>query len=120
MLGAIMAYARAGMPQLISSLSIAGATSPVTMEGTLVVQNAEVLAGIVLTQLIREGTPVVFSGSSSAAAMRYGTLEHRRTGDGRQYSRHGPDGPLSTGSPAAAAGRSPIRNCPMPRPVWSP
>lgn len=74
MLGAIMEYAKAGMPQLISSLSIAGATSPVTMEGTLVVQNAEVLAGIVLTQLIREGTPVVFSGSSSAAAMRYGTL----------------------------------------------
>ena len=74
MLSAIMVYARAGMPQLISSLSIAGATSPVTMEGTLVVQNAEVLAGIVLTQLIREGAPVVFSGSSSAAAMRYGTL----------------------------------------------
>ncbi len=74
MLGAIMAYAQAGMPQLISSLSIAGATSPVTMEGTLVVQNAEILAGIVLTQLIRPGTPVVFSGSSSASAMRYGTL----------------------------------------------
>jgi len=74
MLSAIMEYARAGMPQLLSSLSIAGATTPVTMEGTLVVQNAEILAGIVLTQLIREGTPVVFSGSSSAAAMRYGTL----------------------------------------------
>ena len=74
MLGAIMAYAEAGMPQLISSLSIAGATSPVTLEGTLVVQNAEVLAGITLTQLVREGAPVVFSGSSSAAAMRFGTL----------------------------------------------
>jgi trimethylamine---corrinoid protein Co-methyltransferase len=74
MLGAIMAYAQAGMPQLISSLAIAGATSPVTMEGTLVVQNAEILAGIVLTQLIRAGTPVVFSGSSSAAAMRHGSL----------------------------------------------
>lgn len=74
MLGAIMAYAEAGMPQLISSLSIAGATSPVTLEGTLVVQNAEILAGIVLTQLVRPGTPVVFSGSSSSAAMRYGTL----------------------------------------------
>ena len=74
MLGAIMVYAKVGMPQLISSLSIAGATSPVTMEGTLVVQNAEVLAGIVLTQLVREGAPVVFAGSSSAAAMRYGTL----------------------------------------------
>lgn len=74
MLGAIMAYAKAGMPQLISSLSIGGSTSPVTMEGTLVVQNAEILAGIVLTQLVREGAPVVFSGSSSATAMRYGTL----------------------------------------------
>ena len=74
MLGAIMEYAEAGMPQLISSLSIAGATSPVTLEGTLVVQNAEVLAGITLTQLVREGAPVVFAGSSSAAAMRYGTL----------------------------------------------
>jgi len=46
----------------------------VTMEGTLAVQNAEVLAGIVLTQLIREGAPVVFAGSSSCAAMRYGAL----------------------------------------------
>lgn len=74
MLDAIMTYAEAGMPQLISSLSIAGATSPVTLEGTLVVQNAEILGGICLAQLVREGTPVVFSGSSSAAAMRYGTL----------------------------------------------
>ncbi len=64
MSAAIMEYAKVGMPQLISSLSIAGATTPVTMEGTLVVQNAEILAGITLTQLVREGTPVVFSGSS--------------------------------------------------------
>ncbi len=70
----IMEYARAGMPQLISALAIAGATSPVTMEGTLVVQNAEVLAGITLTQLVREGAPIVYGGSSSATAMRYGTL----------------------------------------------
>jgi trimethylamine---corrinoid protein Co-methyltransferase len=74
MCGGIMEYAKAGMPQLISSLTIAGATGPVTMEGTLVVQNAEILAGIVLAQLIREGTPVVFSGSSSSTAMQYGTL----------------------------------------------
>ncbi len=74
MCGGIMAYAKAGMPQLISSLSIAGATSPVTMEGTLVVQNAEILAGITLAQLVKEGTPIVFAGSSSATAMRYGTL----------------------------------------------
>ena len=74
MCGAIMEYAKAGMPQLISSLTIAGATGPVTMEGTLIVQNAEILAGITLTQLVREGAPVIFAGSSSASAMRYGTL----------------------------------------------
>ena len=74
MLGAMMVYAEAGMPQLISSLCIAGVTSPVTLEGTLVVQNAEILAGITLTQLVRSGAPVIFSGSSSSAAMRHGTL----------------------------------------------
>ena len=74
MLSAMMTYARAGLPQLVSALSIAGATGPVTMEGTLVVQNAETLAGITLIQLVREGAPVVFAGQSTSAAMRYGTL----------------------------------------------
>jgi trimethylamine--corrinoid protein Co-methyltransferase len=74
MLGAIMAYAEAGQPMLISSLAIMGVTAPVTLAGALALQNAEVLAGIVLTQLIREGTPIVFSGSSSSAEMRTGSL----------------------------------------------
>ncbi|MBW2481029.1 MAG: trimethylamine methyltransferase family protein [Deltaproteobacteria bacterium] len=74
MLGAIMEYARAGQPQLISSLAIAGATSPATLAGTLAVQNAEVLAGIVLAQLIREGTPVVMAGASTNADMHTGAL----------------------------------------------
>ena len=74
MLSAMMTYARAGLPQLVSALSIAGATGPVTMEGTLVVQIAEILAGITLVQLVREGAPVVFGGQSTSAAMRYGTL----------------------------------------------
>lgn len=74
MTGALMEYAKAGQPQLISSLSIAGSTSPATLAGTLVVQNAEVLAGIVLAQLVREGTPVVYAAASSSTDMRYGTL----------------------------------------------
>jgi trimethylamine--corrinoid protein Co-methyltransferase len=74
MLGAIMAYAKAGQPMLISSMAIIGVTAPVTLAGALALQNAEVLAGIVLAQLVREGTPVVFSGSSSSAEMRTGVL----------------------------------------------
>ena len=74
MLSAMMTYARAGLPQVNSALSIAGATAPVTMEGMLIVQNAEMLAGITLIQLVREGAPVVYGGQSTSAAMRYGTL----------------------------------------------
>ncbi|MGD2272744.1 MAG: trimethylamine methyltransferase family protein [Desulfobacterales bacterium] len=74
MLGALMEYAAAGQPQVIASLAIAGATGPVTLAGTLALQNAEVLAGIVLAQLVREGTPVIFGGVSSIAELHNGTL----------------------------------------------
>lgn len=74
MLGAMIVYARAGQPQIINSLASAGATAPVTLAGMLAVQNAEILAGIVLTQSIREGTPVVYGSGSSAADMRSGML----------------------------------------------
>ncbi len=74
MLGALMEYAAAGQAVLIASLAIAGATGPVTLAGNLALQNAEVLAGIVLIQLVREGTPVIFGGASSNAEMRNGTL----------------------------------------------
>jgi trimethylamine--corrinoid protein Co-methyltransferase len=74
MLGAMMVYARAGQPQIINTLASAGATAPTTMAGMLTVQNAEILAGIVLTQLIREGAPVVYGSGSSCADMRSGML----------------------------------------------
>jgi trimethylamine--corrinoid protein Co-methyltransferase len=74
MLGALMEYAAAGQPVVITSLAIAGATGPVTLAGNLALQNAEVLAGIVLVQMIREGTPAVFGGASSNTEMRNGTL----------------------------------------------
>ncbi len=55
-------------------LSIAGATGPATLAGNLALQNAEILAGIVLAQLVREGAPVVFAGVSSNAEMHSGAL----------------------------------------------
>ena len=74
MLSAMLVYAKAGQPQIVNTLASAGATAPVTLAGMLAVQNAEILAGIVLTQLIREGTPVVYGGGSSCADMRSGML----------------------------------------------
>ena len=48
MAGAIMAYAEFNQAQLVNSLSISGATTPATLPGLIALQNAEVLAGIVL------------------------------------------------------------------------
>lgn len=74
MLECLVAYANAGQPVIVNSLAIAGATAPVTLAGTLVVENSEILAGIVIAQLVREGTPVVYGGASTSADMRTGSL----------------------------------------------
>ena len=64
--------AEKNIPFLIASGAMAGSTAPVTLAGTLVVQNAEVLAGIVLTQLINSGTPVIYGSFSSPTEMHSG------------------------------------------------
>jgi trimethylamine--corrinoid protein Co-methyltransferase len=51
---------------------MAGSTSPVTLAGTLVQLNAEQLSGIVLTQLVRPGTPVLAGYIPGVADMRSG------------------------------------------------
>jgi trimethylamine--corrinoid protein Co-methyltransferase len=48
-----------GLPFIYSNYGMAGATTPITPAGTLALLNAELLAGLVLSQLLREGTPVI-------------------------------------------------------------
>jgi len=50
-----------------------GSTAPATMAGLLVQHNAEFLSGLVMSQLVNAGLPVVYSGSPSLMDMRYGT-----------------------------------------------
>jgi trimethylamine--corrinoid protein Co-methyltransferase len=66
----IMESARAGVPVNILSMVMAGATAPVTLAGTLVVHNAEVLGGIVLHQLTNRGAPVIYGSSSTIFDMQ--------------------------------------------------
>ena len=70
MLESLILFARYGQPVLISSFVMAGVTGPTTLAGTLAQHNAEVLAGLVLTQLIRPGTPVLYGTASSNIDMR--------------------------------------------------
>lgn len=60
----IMEAARSGLTVNILSMAMAGATSVVTLAGTLVTHNAEVLAGVVLNQLTRRGAPVIYGSST--------------------------------------------------------
>jgi trimethylamine---corrinoid protein Co-methyltransferase len=54
----------------ILSMAMAGASSPLTLAGTLVIHNAEVLAGIVLNQLTCKGAPVIYGSSTTAMDLR--------------------------------------------------
>jgi len=74
MVEAIIAYASARQPVIIATLVMAGSTGPITPAGVLALQNAEQLAGIVLTQLINAGTPALYGSTSTNIDMRTGSL----------------------------------------------
>jgi len=66
----IMEGARSGMAVNILSMAMAGGSSPVTLAGTLVDHNAEVLGGIVLSQLTCKGARVIYGSSTTAMDLR--------------------------------------------------
>ncbi|NDV00198.1 trimethylamine methyltransferase family protein [Pseudoroseicyclus tamaricis] len=69
----LIAMASHGQPVAITPFTLAGAMAPVTVAGALVQQHAEALAGIVLTQIVRPGTPVLYGGFTSNVDMRSGS-----------------------------------------------
>lgn len=69
----IILAAQEGVPVNIISMAMAGATSPVTLAGTLVTHNAEVLSAIVLSQLTKKGAPCIYASSTTIMDMRYTT-----------------------------------------------
>jgi trimethylamine--corrinoid protein Co-methyltransferase len=73
-LRALMVYARHRQPVLIAALAMAGSTGPITLAGLLAMQSAELLAGVVLTQLISPGTPAVYGSTSTNIDMKTGAL----------------------------------------------
>ncbi len=68
----IIESARSGSVVNILSMAMAGGTAPVTLAGTLVTHNAEVLGGITLNQLVRKGAPVIYGSSTTAMDLKLG------------------------------------------------
>lgn len=57
----IIQAARHWIPVGVLSMAMGGASSPISVSGTLVTHNAEVLGGIVLAQITNPGTPVTYA-----------------------------------------------------------
>ena len=74
MAGSLIEFARAGQPLLVASLVMAGSSGPVTLGGVLALQNAEILAGLVLAQLVRPGIPYIYGATSCPIDMKTGAL----------------------------------------------
>ena len=56
----------------LTPFTLAGAMAPVTIAGALAQQNAEALAGIALTQMVRPGSPAIYGGFTSNVDMQSG------------------------------------------------
>jgi trimethylamine--corrinoid protein Co-methyltransferase len=62
--------ARYGLPVGFGPMVQAGATGPATMAGTLALESAEILAGIVIAQTLGPGVPVCYGGIPHIMDMR--------------------------------------------------
>jgi trimethylamine--corrinoid protein Co-methyltransferase len=68
--GLAMEAARHGVPVIVPSEPLCGATSPITLAGNVVVWTVDTLTGVMLTQLVRPGTPVLCGCVASITDMR--------------------------------------------------
>jgi trimethylamine--corrinoid protein Co-methyltransferase len=72
MLGALKVYARHNQAVLITPFIMAGAMAPAATAGAIAQLNAEVVAGLAFTQLIRPGVPMVYGSFVTTVSMRSG------------------------------------------------
>ncbi|MBT4287166.1 MAG: hypothetical protein HOD92_07485 [Deltaproteobacteria bacterium] len=61
------------LPINVLSMAMSGASTPIPLASTIIVHNAEVLAGIVLAQITNPGTPVIYGSSTTTFYMKHGT-----------------------------------------------
>lgn len=62
--------ARLNLPVPIGPMAQMGLSAPMSLAGTMALENAEILAGVCITQLIRPGLPVCYGGICHAFDMR--------------------------------------------------
>jgi len=71
-LEANLVAAQHGLASGFMPMPLAAGTGPATLAGTLVVQNAEALSGVVLLELAHPGVPAFFAGAPSVIDLKTG------------------------------------------------
>lgn len=72
MMEGIIQMSSMGQAVIITPFTLAGAMAPVTIAGAVVQQNAEALAGLAFSQMVRKGAPAAYGGFTSNVDMRSG------------------------------------------------
>ena len=72
----LLFLAKKGLPVVYTPAVMIGGTGPVTVAGSLVQANAEALSGLLITQLIREGAPVIGAGGILFMDMAKGLISY--------------------------------------------
>ncbi|MDQ0467673.1 trimethylamine--corrinoid protein Co-methyltransferase [Labrys wisconsinensis] len=72
MLEGIIQMARRNQAVVLTPFTLAGAMAPVTIAGAVAQQNAEALAGLVVAQSVRPGSPFGYGGFTSNVDMKSG------------------------------------------------
>jgi trimethylamine--corrinoid protein Co-methyltransferase len=70
----MLRWAEHGVPITLLSMAMGGASAPATLLGELVVINADILAWIVVLQILYPGVPLLYGSVSAVLDMRTGLL----------------------------------------------
>jgi trimethylamine---corrinoid protein Co-methyltransferase len=68
----LITLAEHGQVAIVTPFTLAGAMAPVSLAGALVLQHAEAMFGVALTQIVRPGVPVMYGGFTSNVDMKTG------------------------------------------------
>lgn len=70
----LLVFAKEGLPIGFGPMAMQGATAPATIAGTVALENAEILAGIIIAQVINPGVPVTYWGIPHAMDLTTGNM----------------------------------------------
>jgi trimethylamine--corrinoid protein Co-methyltransferase len=83
---ACIELAKLRVPIMVYPMPLAGGTSPVTLGGTVLLHNVELLSGLALFQAVNPGTPIIYGTGASQLDMHTGRYGGSADGNGLQLA----------------------------------